>query len=601
MKPGLLRHPVARLVAATAVVGSLADWVLFATLVVTVDQLVGGGTWATAIVLLVRIVPGVLLAPLAARQVERRSERGVERVDLAGSLLRHEVVRVVAVVALAGAFAIRFVPAILLALLVLEFAAAMQAAARESIISRHVPRAHFTRLNTLTAVAGYGLLPVGPLVVAATGPGWGWVLAVGAYVVLVATYLVALRPALARGRGADGLVRNPRMRGEVATSEVLGSPTTDVEEGSDGAAWRRVTVAAALGVLPAVALFTLGPSFAGAWQGDRTATGWLYAAVLAGGAIGFILANRRRFRADLAMLVAAAGLAVAMLGWWAPGLALLGVGAGGAYLDLQTRLQHAASDPSQFAAAFAILKVTTAGAVAGAPVLAGMASLDAVLVAGAVAAVAGAAVAASGTGRLLRLGMRALVEVALRLVVRVEVAHADRRVAGPAVVVSNHPHWLDGAVALLTDRTLRPIARRQRHRGARVAIWAADAVLTGEGAGSAFTGAAAHLRAGGRVWLAPEGGAHTDRTLRRPRSGAVRMAHLAGVPVQPLGIAWADDHTGPDLHQWRPWRRRVVRVTWGEPVPTSGTVELDNARMMAALAEVADLVPPRTTSVTPAA
>ncbi len=509
--------------------------------------------------------------------------------------------RVVAVVALAGAFAARFVPAILLGLLVLEFAAAMQAAARESVISRHVPRTHFTRLNTLTAVAGYGLLPVGPLVVAATGPTWGWALAVGGYVVLVATYLVVLPPVLARAHGADDLVRNPRMRGEVARSS-SGTPTeAEADPDTADTTWRRVVVAAALGVLPAVALFTLGPSFAGAWQGDRTATGWLYAAVLAGGAIGFVLANRQRFRADLAMLVAAAGLAVAMTGWWAPGLVLLGVGAGGAYLDLQTRLQHAASDPSQFAAAFAILKVTTAGAVAGAPVLAGMASLDAVLVAGAVAAVTGAAVAAAGTGRLLRLGVRGLVEVALRLAVRIEVAHGDRRVAGPAVVVSNHPHWLDGAVALLTDRTLRPIARRQRHRGARLAIWAADAVLTGEGARSAFTGAATHLRAGGRVWLAPEGGAHTDRTLRRPRSGAVRMAHLAGVPVQPLAISWADDHAGPDLHRWRPWRRRVVRVTWGEPVATSGTVELDNARMMAALAEVADLAPPPATSVTPAA
>lgn len=594
--PGLLRHPVARLVAATAVVGSLADWVLFATLVVTVDRLVGGGTWATAIVLLVRIVPGAVLAPLAARRVDR--------MHLPSTLTRHEALRVVAVVVLAGAFALRSVPVILLALLVLEFAAAMQAAARESVISRHVPRAHFTRLNTLTAVAGYGLLPVGPLVVAATGPAWGWILAVGGYVVLLATYLVVLRPVLAEAQDADDLVRNPRMRAEVAMSEAPGGTTSVTEKGPDEGAsadWRRVTVAAALGVLPAVALFTLGPSFANVWQGDRTATGWLYAAVLAGGAIGFLLANRRRFRADLAMLVAAVGLVVALAGGWVPGLVLLGIGAGGAYLDLQTRLQHAASDPSQFAAAFAVLKATTAGAVGGAPVLASVASLDAVLVAGATAAVVGAAVAAAGSRHLLRLGIRALVELAARALVRVEVVRGDRRVRGPAVVVSNHPHWLDGAAALLADRTLRPIARRQRHRGARVAIWAADAVLTGGEAPSAFTAAAEHLRAGGRVWLAPEGGAHTGRILRRPRSGAVRMAHLAGVPVQPLAIAWADGHAGPNLHRWRPWRRPVVRVTWGEPLPTSGTVELDNARMMAALAEVAELVPPAATSVTPAA
>lgn len=586
--PSLLRHPLARFVTATAFVGSLADWVLFATLVVTVDTLLGGGPWATALVLLVRIVPGVVLAPLAARRVDGA--------DLRTTLVRHEALRLVAVAGLVVAFATSSVPGILAGLLVLELAAAMQAAGRESTISRHVPPRLFTSLNTATAVLGYGLLPVGALVVATVGPATGWAVALAGYATLAVAYGVGLRldtagswagPEAAAGAEGQGL-------------------STRTDPGSSGpavAGWRRVTVAAALGVVPAVALFALGPTFAATWIGDRTATAPLYAAVLGGGAAGFALANLRRLPAQVAMLVAAGGLGLAAVGAWLPGLVLLGVGAGAAYLDLQTRLQHTASSPSQFAAAFAILKVASAVAVAGGPLLVAAASADAVLVAGAGSALTGAVVAGARPGRPAQRAVRGLLRAVARAVVRVEVVDGDRRVTGPAVVVSNHPHWLDGVVALLADDTLRPIARAQRHPGARVGIWAADAVVTtrpadpeptapGAPRRPAFTEAAAHLQAGGRVWLAPEGGAHTGPRLRAPRSGAVRMAHLADVPIQPLAIAWADDPAGPDLRRWRPWRRRTVRATWGRPVTATGDVAADNAAMMVALAQATGMALP---------
>lgn len=579
--PSLMRHPVARFVVTTALVGSLTDWVLFATLVVTVDALIGGGPWATALVLLVRIVPSVLFAPIAARRVDRA--------DLQSTLGRHEALRVGAVLALAAGFAVRSVPAILVGLLALEFAAAMQAAAREAMISRHVPRATFTALNTATAVLAYGMLPVGPVIVGLVGSTTGWALAVAGYTALTLAYRMGLRldEPIAHTEPVPWVGTTP------AAAAVPVAPAA-------ATSWRRVTVAAALGVLPAVALFALGPSFAGAWLGDRSATGALYALVLGGGAVGFVLANRRGFRADVAMLVASAGLLVAVTGLWAPGLALLGLGAGAAYLDLQTRLQHAAADPSEFAAAFAILKVASAAAVAGAPALAAVGPLSSVLVVGALAALAGAVVAAPAPGVVAQRAVRTVLEGVARVVVRVEVVDADHRVAGPAVVVSNHPHWLDGVVVLLADRSLRPVARRQDHVVARVGIWAAGAVVTTTPAGPhpvmpgadrrpAFAEAASHLSGGGRVWLAPEGGAHTERVLRTPRSGAVRMAHLAGVPIQPLAIGWADDPAGPQLSRWRPWRRRIARLTWGAPMTTAGDVAIDNAAMMAALGRTAGM------------
>ena len=217
---------------------------------------------------------------------------------------------------------------------------------------------------------------------------------------------------------------------------------------------------------------------AGTWLGDRTATAPLYAVTLGGGALGFALANLRRARADAAMAMATLGLLVAATGAWIPGLALLGVGAGAAYLDLQTRLQHAATNPSEFARAFAILKGASAAAVLGAPALVGLAGPRGVLLGGACSAIAGAALAAPAPGRMARRGVRGVLRFVAGRVLAVEVeAHAPR-VDGPAVVVSNHPHWLDGVVALLADDDLRPVARRQRHLGARMGIWAADAVVT---------------------------------------------------------------------------------------------------------------------------
>ena len=89
-----------------------------------------------------------------------------------------------------------------------------------------------------------------------------------------------------------------------------GSEPASHPGGHGAGGWRRITVAAALGVLPAVALFALGPTFAAAWLGDRAATGPLYAVVLGGGAVGFVVANARGFRAELAMLLSAVGLAM---------------------------------------------------------------------------------------------------------------------------------------------------------------------------------------------------------------------------------------------------------------------------------------------------
>ena len=559
----LFHHRTTRFVLSTAALGSLTDWTLFATMVVTVDRMTGGSPWATALVLVSRILPGIAFAPIAARRVDG--------MDLDQTLRRHEALRVAAVGTVAAAFALGVLPLVVVGILTLEFAAAMQAGARESLISRHVPRSCFTAVNTVTAVLSYGLMPVGALVVGGAGSGTGWFLALAGYSALTVAYL----------RVPTGATR--------ADAIAVASAGHDPDPAAAPAAtslWRTV-IGAALGLLPVVALFTVAPDLAEHFLADRTATGVLFSYVLVGGALGFAGTNLAGVRAEIGMAVAAVGLGLAAAGSWQLGLVALGFGAGVAYLRLQTRLQHQASDPSQFAAAFAVLKAGSGVAALAAPAVASVAGAPTVLPLGVVVSLVALMVVAD-----LRWILQRPLRWLLLVLVRVEVDNPGDRVAGPAVV-SNHPHWLDGAVVKLTDETLRPIARWQEAWYVRAALWLGGCVVTtartDQAPRPAYEQAADHLHDGGRIWLAPEGGSHQDPELRAPRTGAVRMAHAAGVPLQPLAIRWVDDYAGPDLGSWRPWRRPVVRLTWGQPTETTGAVDQDGHVMMAALAAAAGL------------
>lgn len=192
----------------------------------------------------------------------------------------------------------------------------------------------------------------------------------------------------------------------------------------------------------------------------------------------------------------------------------------------------------------------------------------------------------SPVASLLRLPGRVLLWAVLRAGLRVRIE--GDRVEGPAVVASNHPHVVDGMVVLLADPVLRPIARWHRRWVVRAGLWIAGCLITTTGTPvdphrGAYAGALAHLRAGGRVWIAPEGGVQKSLALGPPRSGAVRLAHAAGVPLQVLAVVH-EHHPGPDLLLWRSRRRATVTLRWGPVVPTTGDVAADGDAMMAALA-----------------
>lgn len=187
--------------------------------------------------------------------------------------------------------------------------------------------------------------------------------------------------------------------------------------------------------------------------------------------------------------------------------------------------------------------------------------------------------------RVLRTPLRLAFWAVLRTGLRIRVV--GRRHDGPAVIASNHPNLSDGLIALFADPTMRPVARWHRYPLLRAGMWVAASVITTTGTPvaphrGAFAPALAHLRAGGRVWIAPEGVWQPEPGLRYPRTGAVRLAHAADVPLQILGIVHGI-HPGPTLQTWRAWPRPTVGLRWGPVIEMTGDVEADIATLMGAL------------------
>lgn len=187
--------------------------------------------------------------------------------------------------------------------------------------------------------------------------------------------------------------------------------------------------------------------------------------------------------------------------------------------------------------------------------------------------------------RVARTPLRLAFWAALRAGLRIRIE--GRRHHGPAVVASNHPNLIDGLIVLFADPTMRPVARWHRYPLLRAGMWVAASLITTTGTPiaphrGAYTPALAHLRAGGRVWIAPEGVWQPEPTLRYPRTGAVRLAHAAGVPLQILGIVH-DTHPGPTLKTWRGWPRPIVVLRWGPVLTPTGAVPADIDALMGAL------------------
>jgi 1-acyl-sn-glycerol-3-phosphate acyltransferase len=159
---------------------------------------------------------------------------------------------------------------------------------------------------------------------------------------------------------------------------------------------------------------------------------------------------------------------------------------------------------------------------------------------------------------------RATAGRALRLGWRPEVHGLDRVPAGGAILAGNHLSVADELfLGAVVPRHIAFWAKAEYFSGRRLvgAFVRGLGAIPVERAGgravlTAFDAAVPVLRAGGLVAVFPEGTRSPDGRLYRGRTGAVRLAREAGVPIVPFGV------TGTDLVQplQARWPRRVPGV-----------------------------------------
>lgn len=172
---------------------------------------------------------------------------------------------------------------------------------------------------------------------------------------------------------------------------------------------------------------------------------------------------------------------------------------------------------------------------------------------------------------------------------------------GGAVLAFNHHSYFDfvmaaWAVVLDLRRPVRFLAKREVWQSpARILVDLAGAVPVDRGStGSrqaAYASAVAALRSGELVAVAPEQTISASFRLLPFRTGAVRMAQQAGVPIVPA-IGWGSQRFATKGHLPRFAWRLPVTVRYGEPFvvgpdddPVEATRELQQ-RMEALLDEV---------------
>jgi 1-acyl-sn-glycerol-3-phosphate acyltransferase len=147
--------------------------------------------------------------------------------------------------------------------------------------------------------------------------------------------------------------------------------------------------------------------------------------------------------------------------------------------------------------------------------------------------------------------------------------------SGGAVIAANHLSVADQLfLGILTPRHIAFWAKAEyfrspgpRGRVTRGVVTGLGAIPVERGGGraalSAFDAAVPVLRSGGLVAVFPEGTRSPDGRLYRGRTGVVRLAHRAGVPIIPVGIRGTDQVRPPGT---RFPRRHPISITFGPAV-----------------------------------
>jgi 1-acyl-sn-glycerol-3-phosphate acyltransferase len=159
---------------------------------------------------------------------------------------------------------------------------------------------------------------------------------------------------------------------------------------------------------------------------------------------------------------------------------------------------------------------------------------------------------------------------------------------GGAILAANHLSVADQLfLAVLTPRHIAFWAKAEYFRSSGLrgrltarAVTALGAIPVERGGGraalAAFDAAVPVLRAGGLVAVFPEGTRSPDGRLYRGRTGVVRLADRAGVPIIPVGIRGTDRLRPPDTCLPR---RGPVSITFGAAIPVRLETPADIRRL----------------------
>ena len=189
--------------------------------------------------------------------------------------------------------------------------------------------------------------------------------------------------------------------------------------------------------------------------------------------------------------------------------------------------------------------------------------------------------------------------IATRPIFRLQVEGREKvPLRGGAVIVCNHPGGVDYiALGLASPRQLYYMAKVelfQIHPWLSAYFRAAGAfpVRRGQRDVHAIQEAVEVVRSGKVLGMFPEGTRSRGGSLRRGKSGAVRVAMAAQAPIVPAGVIGA--YEAPKRF-YRQLRRPLVTVRFGEPFMPQGRVESpedvhENVERM--MRRIAALLPP---------
>lgn len=163
---------------------------------------------------------------------------------------------------------------------------------------------------------------------------------------------------------------------------------------------------------------------------------------------------------------------------------------------------------------------------------------------------------------------------------------------GGAVLASNHVGYLDftfvGFAARPIKRLVRFMAKEAvfRHKVSGPLMRGMHHIPVDRAAGSAsYAAAVKALQDGELVGVFPEATISRSFELKAFKTGAVRMAHEAGVPVIPV-IVWGSQRI---MTKGKPKdfkRGKAITIAVGEPMATMGNPEADTAELKERMGEL---------------